>query len=429
MRGRSRRFAELGRLWGPKLILSIADQGLFAGSSFLLNILLTRWLSPSEYGAFAVIFSVFLFLSGFHNAFVLEPVSVLGPARHRDLPQEYLANLLWTHAAVCLAILVLTAAGCLVLRGIAAAVAGPLLGLALSSPFLLSFWLLRRLCYLRTEPALALRGSAVYALLLAAALLVMRWQGWVRPFVAFLALGLASGGAGLFLWRRLNLRSVFSSRTGIKSAIPAFLSQHWRYAKWVLGSVFVSWLSGAVYVPLVGSLAGLEAAGVLQAMQNPLRPLQNILTAFGLLFLPWISRQRASRGEGRAGRLMLWILLAFGASAVAYLLPLAAARHWVLRTLYRAGYYDGFSWLLLYLCAGAMVAALVQGLSIWLKALERPNASFWSQAAGAVLTVTAGAYLLWKFQLSGAAFALILDKLAMLLVSLSFLVRYSRARQ
>jgi O-antigen/teichoic acid export membrane protein len=308
-------------------------------------------------------------------------------------------------------------------------IAGPLLGLALSSPFILSFWLLRRMCYLKIQPGLALRGSLVYGLLLAMGLFVIRWRGWVTPFIAFLALGFASTGAGLFLWLSLNLGLPFSSWAGIKSAIPAFLSQHWHYAKWVLGSAFVSWFSGAVYIPLLGMFAGLEAAGVMQAMQNPLKPLQNVLTAFGLLLLPWISRQRASKGEGYASRLMHKVLLGVSALAVAYLVPLAVARHWIVRTLYSQGYYDRFAWLLLYLCAASLVGSSIQGLVIWLKAMEHPNVSFWSQAAGAVLTISIGAYLLWRFKLPGAAFALILNKVGMIIVIAYYLSRYSRNRQ
>jgi O-antigen/teichoic acid export membrane protein len=126
---------------------------------------------------------------------------------------------------------------------------------------------------------------------------------------------------------------------------------------------------------------------------------------------------------------MLGILLAFSIAAAGYLLPLAVARHWIVRKLYGSGYYEGFAWLLVYLCAGSLIGSMIQGLSIWLKAIERPNAVFWSQAAGAVVTVTIGVFLLWKFKLSGAALALILDKIGMILVLACFLGRYSRNRQ
>ena len=38
--------------------MALADQALFAGSNFILNIVLARWLSPNDYGAFGVAFSM-----------------------------------------------------------------------------------------------------------------------------------------------------------------------------------------------------------------------------------------------------------------------------------------------------------------------------------------------------------------------------------
>jgi len=45
--------------WTGKGGLAVVDQALFAGSNFLLSILLARWLTPAEYGAFAVADAVF----------------------------------------------------------------------------------------------------------------------------------------------------------------------------------------------------------------------------------------------------------------------------------------------------------------------------------------------------------------------------------
>ena len=51
--------------WAIKGALAILDQALFAGTNFLVNILLGRWLTPAQYGAFAVVYSFFfLFSSG-----------------------------------------------------------------------------------------------------------------------------------------------------------------------------------------------------------------------------------------------------------------------------------------------------------------------------------------------------------------------------
>src|ERR1700719_1599604 len=70
--------------WGLRSGLSLLDQGLFSGSSFLLNIFLARWLSKEAYGAFAVCFAGMLFLTGFHNVLLIEPMTVIGPSCYPD---------------------------------------------------------------------------------------------------------------------------------------------------------------------------------------------------------------------------------------------------------------------------------------------------------------------------------------------------------
>ena len=60
--------------------VAILDQGLTAGSGFLIGILLARWLTREQYGSFAVNLSVIVFLTMLYQSFLLEPMSVYGGA-------------------------------------------------------------------------------------------------------------------------------------------------------------------------------------------------------------------------------------------------------------------------------------------------------------------------------------------------------------
>ena len=101
------------RFWGVRSGLAVLDQGLTSGASFLLNLFLARWLSAAEYGAFAVAFAGLLFLSGYHNVLLLEPMTVLGPARYSDQLTAYLHAQFKVSAALVigLSLLVLVVAG------------------------------------------------------------------------------------------------------------------------------------------------------------------------------------------------------------------------------------------------------------------------------------------------------------------------------
>src|SRR5947199_4322297 len=89
--------------WAMKGGLALLDQGVFAGSNFVMSILLARWLSPEQYGMYAVAFSMLLFLLNFHQGLMLEPMLVFGSAVYRDSLRGYLKALLLLHVGISLA--------------------------------------------------------------------------------------------------------------------------------------------------------------------------------------------------------------------------------------------------------------------------------------------------------------------------------------
>ena len=86
--------------WATKGGFALIDQALFAGANFLVNILLARWLTPTEYGAFALAYSVFLLLGTFHTAIFTEPMMVFGAGKHAEQFEKYLGILLRGHLSL-----------------------------------------------------------------------------------------------------------------------------------------------------------------------------------------------------------------------------------------------------------------------------------------------------------------------------------------
>jgi hypothetical protein len=78
------------RSWGTRGGLAILDQGTYSGSNFILNILLARWVTQQDYGAFSVAFTIVLFLSSLHNAIQLEPMSVIDSSNYPREMNDYL---------------------------------------------------------------------------------------------------------------------------------------------------------------------------------------------------------------------------------------------------------------------------------------------------------------------------------------------------
>src|SRR3954465_8649412 len=86
--------------WAGKGSLALIDQAFISGSNFLVSILLARWSSAPEYGAFAVAFAIFLLLSQFQQSVLLEPMSVFGGSYSGGRLKRYYGSLLHMHTRI-----------------------------------------------------------------------------------------------------------------------------------------------------------------------------------------------------------------------------------------------------------------------------------------------------------------------------------------
>ena len=399
--------------WVGKGSLAVLDQGLISGSNFLIGILLARWLAPEAYGAYALAFSIFLFLAGFHNALLLEPMSVFGPASYKDQLPAYLGKLLRLHFALTFALALLLALGatCFLSFFGNRAVPDALLGAGLATPWILFLWLSRRAAYLQFRPALAVRSAAVYCLLVLLLLFLSERLGWLSPFAAFLLQALASLAAGGLLLAsiRPRLRSL-----GSNSSMQMVLKQHWRYGRWVVATGFVYWLSGGAYYVLVGALLRMEDVAALRALQNFVLPMTQFITAITLLLLPWASAQFAEQGGAAFKTNIRKITLLFVSGAALYLVCIVLFGHWLMETLY-AGRYTQFAYLIPLAGLPVLLTAASQGPAIAVRAMQAPMDVFWGYAVAGVSTILAGVALTYFYGLSGAVVGILISSLAFFL--------------
>src|SRR5690349_15084287 len=163
---------QLGR--AKQFSLSLADQGLSVGGMFLVNIALARTQSKTEYGVFALCYSVFTFLSGLHNAAILETYTVYGSGRYNEHFEDYEALLWRSNRTVTVSLtFVLLAIWTGIVSGGGKSSTGSVLGMALASAVLLSASFVRRTFYMRRRPDLAARFSATYFVVCAVLLAVL----------------------------------------------------------------------------------------------------------------------------------------------------------------------------------------------------------------------------------------------------------------
>jgi len=386
--------------WIAKGGFAVADQAVFSGSNFVLNILLARWLSPAEYGAFALAFSFFLFAAGIHNALLLEPMTVYGPSKGRDLG-AYFRRVLRINAglAVALAVPLVAGGGAVLYWGSGEALSSGLLGLGIWMPATLLYWTVRRACYLEQESWLAFRGSTAYGVFLVAGLGTLSVVGKVTVGGATIVMGFSGLLASMLLLPSLRRRWSVDSVPEVNTRL--ILRENWLYGRWAIGTGIVYWLSGDVYYLLTSTMMGLNQTGSLRALQNLILPASHAMTALGMLILPWAVRRLHTAGMMALGQAVVRVTWLMTSLAIAYLLVVVLVGKWLIGFLYGDRYVE-WVWLLPLVAGGPVLAAVASGCQVGLRAARSPKSIFHAHVAGAVVSITVGVLMTHRWGLPGA---------------------------
>jgi O-antigen/teichoic acid export membrane protein len=414
------------RRWGLQSAFSVVDQGLNALVGFGVNLVLARWLPRETYGAFAMAFAVYLFVSGFHNVLLLEPLSIFGPSRHAGNLRSYFRAQLWVHAVIVGALAVtVVVSGFIMLRFAPANPLGAVLvACGISLPCLLLLWLARRMCYVMKLPSAAVVGSAVYFVLALVGLLIEWFKGATTAYAAFLILGAASVVASLILFARLKIVSTRESPSSF--SWKQALAENWGYGKWLLGSAVLYAGTSQLQIVVAGALLGLGAAGTLRAMQIPSLAMSQIITAIGLLVLPVFSFH-FGRGEIRQLiRRATWVSGALGVVALGAVGVLSIFSHRIESLLY-GGKYQQYAPLMALLAVVPVVNGIAAGYSMALRALQKPQFDLVSNLVAAPVGLISAVLFMHWWGISGAAISIVMAFAASTLTTIICFQLFTRA--
>lgn len=379
---------------------AVTDQGFFSGSNFIVNIMLANWLSPTEYGAFATAFAAFLLIGVIHTAMFTEPMLVYSPERYKGRLKDYFGALLRWHA-------VLSIAGSAVLAGVGAYLIwrgqGPLgralVWFAVSAPFTLLLWMMRRSCYAQMNPRRAAIAGGGYLVIMMVALLLIH------------ALGILSVGTALIMMAGCSLiASVWLAIGHVRvGRLPHHMlrdvaADHWRYGKWATTTQLLGFLPSNVYYFLLPGMATLEQSGALRALTNMVNPFIQANAALCLLLLPAFVRFKGT-SDGR--RVHALALLALAGGPLVYWLFLGVFNHQILHLVYHDKYqqYASLLWLI-------GLQPVILGMSgtygSLLRANQKLNAIFWAGVVAAGTAITLGIEMTRRFGMPGVCWSILI---------------------
>jgi O-antigen/teichoic acid export membrane protein len=394
--------------WAMKGGLAILDQGVFAGSNFVISILLARWMAPEQYGSYAVAFAVFLFILNFHQALMMEPMLVFGSSVYRNCLRGYLKALLLIHLAMSVAIVLLMgiSAGAAFKLGQTNGLTGALIGVAFAVPSVLLFWLIKRTFYLNLSPAPSAASAVLYCALTLGGLALVYKHGLLSPLTALLlmAFGGLVGSAVLLVYLGLHLPSSEDA-----PGLVEIWRRHWRYGRWALGANAMMWIPINMFYPLVSRFSGLAQAGGLKALMNFAAPMLQTCAALSSLMLPYSARVLAQRGSAGISVVLRRMTLLCVGCAVPYWVVLLLFRGPAFRVLY-SGRYTDVVYLLPVVALVSVFGSAFFGPSIVLRSMESPRLVFAAVTVSSCIAVAVGVPLTRALGVTGAVWSMALSE-------------------
>lgn len=403
------------KAWAGKGSIAIIDQAFISGSNFLVSILLARWTSAEEYGAFALAFAVFLLLSQLQQSVLLEPMSVFGSAYSGSRLKRYYGSLLHMQNGLLVAITVPLALTALITQQFASGhqLGAALWGVTLASPFVMSLWMARRAFYLEHAPGPAAGGAVLYTVVTIGGLVVVRRLGEVTSFMAFLVMGIAALITTVAMFWRL--RPQFH-REPADASFRVECAQHLRYGGWALAGALAMWVPQNIYYAVLSGTQGIAAAGDIRALLNLSLPLQRVALALGLLLLPYTARIHSEQGQEGAKAFTRRICYLFAAGSIIYWIFIVGLRHPVFQLLY-AGKYTSLLSLLPWMALSSVLSTVIFALVTALRAMRSPASVFYASAASGVIAIAIGIPATWVWGVAGVIFSFIVSNIVTLIAT------------
>lgn len=285
---------------------TVVDQGLSAGSNFLLAVLVARAMDAEAFGAFSVAFLVYSISVAVNRALIGQPLQITfaaeGPRQFRSAVRRALG------ATILLG---------LIIGALAAAsgwlIAGPagqaLVALGVVLPGLMVQDICRMAFFAGARPARATAIDALWTAVMLAGLLLAPTSdaGVWLPIIIWGGSGLLSALYGLLL-----LDTVPRLRGSVKWAFAQRRLTGYLLAEYALSQGLAQW--GILMVGVWGTAAGVGALRAAQVLLGPM----NILGAAAFMFaVPEVAR-RVGMSRAAKARFALAVSVALGGVAVVY---------------------------------------------------------------------------------------------------------------
>lgn len=268
-----------------KILWAIVDQIAIAIAFFYVTFILARELTQEAYGAFAMAYAIVTLGQLLYQGFFYEPISIFGVDEYKANFRRYCVKILRAHLVI--AFLLAACFGAVSILFENSSIKYALIGVAISSPFVLFYHLIRRFLYAAFLVSLPAIISVFYSVGVIGLIYYLIKIQSLSLLAAFFVLGgtsLLLGLVGLVV-----LFTIEGTNVQRNSQVTGVLEAHLSYGKFAAGSYSVNWIAGNSYFVALPVILGLDATGTLKALLNFIAPVQQVLGALSLIYLPYFA--------------------------------------------------------------------------------------------------------------------------------------------
>jgi O-antigen/teichoic acid export membrane protein len=403
--------------------LSIFDQGIFSGASFLTAVLIGRATSPRELGLYYLVLSIILVATGVQEQIVSAPYLVYSKRRKGRELAEY-AGSMWVHHVIITAvtlIVALVAILVLTLAGKIEIVPG-LWAFFFAAPLLMFRQCVRRFTFASLEFKMAVALDALIAFVQLAGLTLLVYNGWLSLFRIFAVMGIACGVGclGWYFLERPRLRFV-------RARLVSDWRNNWRFSKWALRTYILGNTTPQLMLWLLTAAVGPAATGLFGACNNLIGISNVFLGGVDNALTPQAAHAYATGGVKELRRVLMIVGLFLAITMGGCFLFVLFTGDWLMVLIFGDSY-RGTGAILIVLTASTLMHCLGTLAHNGLWAVDRPRSNFVADVCCLTVTLIVAAFLILPYGALGAAFATLAGITAAALVRSLTLLRYFEAQ-
>jgi O-antigen/teichoic acid export membrane protein len=375
--------------------LSVVDQAMLSATTFVIGLVLARFTTPGNYGAWALAVGVQLVLGGIQSAVVITPLTILGAPRTGDDLRRWVSALLAGQVAVslCFTVLLATASVAVGRASTDPTLSRALAGLSVAILFVHAQEFCRRVLFLRLAAGRVLLNDLVYCSLQVVGVTALwaldRRSGtageWLSAGNIFLATAAAAlAGTMVGLWQA---RELLSGRRLIGAR--ALLREAWEMGRFNLGGQVGSTILLYANRFVAAAFGGTVGVAMLEAPRLLVAPLHVVSISAGSVTTPRAAVAYATGGRKALLGFLVPVAALWTGGFLAYALVVAVAPGFWLQLFY-GDKFKGTETILVLWCLCYAISGLRVLPASALKVVRHYRVVMWSSlTAGCVMVAAA----------------------------------------